>query len=80
MVPICLVVVWAYPARPYRAQSSDSQNDPEGGLENQRTYRGGPFGIRGFMAMVNPWDTIKGTLIAAFLLAMQKPHKSKTER
>lgn len=79
MVPICLVVVWAYPVSPYREQSCDSQNGPEGGREDQKVYKGGPFGIRGFMAMINPWDTIKGTLIAALLLAVQKPHKSKTE-
>lgn len=80
MVPICLVVVWAYPVSPYRASSSDSPNDPEEGREDQRVNKGGPFGIRAFMAMVNPWDTVKGTLIAALLLAMQKPHKSKIER
>lgn len=54
MVPICLIVVWAYPVGPYYITNSRSH----------KTYEGGFLGIRAFVSAFNPADTIKGTVFA----------------
>ncbi|KFY28375.1 hypothetical protein V491_00498 [Pseudogymnoascus sp. VKM F-3775] len=67
MVPISLLMVWAYPVSPYRMRPSTSRN-----FEGVPTsYQGGFLGIRAFLSMVNPSDTIEGAAFAIKLLTKQ---------
>lgn len=66
MVPISLVIMWAYPVGPYHLKSSNARR-AERGEEHEYTptsYQGGPLGIHAFLSLLNPSDVIKAIFVA----------------
>ena len=77
MVPISLIVVWAYPVGPYRVQSSNARQG-SGNDCNRISYQGGFLGVKAFIGMMNPSDAINGTAFAVKLLMKQVPTQHGT--
>lgn len=81
MVPISLLVFWAYPVGPYKLESLVARGAERG--ENQTwaptSYQGGFLGLRAFFSMINPFDVLKATF-AAFTIAARDYSASKFNR
>lgn len=78
MVPISLLLIWAYPVGPYKYGWSGESSERVPGESDSRTYQGGFLGIRAFIATVNPVETIKGVFVAFELLVGREPTLSIT--
>lgn len=72
MVPICVLVAWAYPISPYLLPSSSLLGDSESSGFSI-SYAGGFLGWRAFLGMMNPSDTINGIIFAAKLITKPIP-------
>ncbi len=72
MVPICLLVVWAYPVRPYiikpRALSSESDDELQS-ADDSRSYQGGQFGMMAFLRVFDPRRLVGETIFAYKIIA-----------
>lgn len=69
MVPICFLLVWSYPVKPYKYQSAtatDTERLPK--VDFQRSYQGGFLGYRAILGMMSPVETLKGVFFAFQLL------------
>lgn len=72
MVPISLLVVYAYPLTPYV-----SQRNPETAPEAfQPSYQGGPGGVRAYLAMLSPAENMEA-LFFAFRMAGEEGRRKK---
>ncbi|OBT79627.1 hypothetical protein VF21_01365 [Pseudogymnoascus sp. 05NY08] len=80
MVPISLLVIWAYPVAPYKYGPAGEACEREPGETYPRTYQGGFLGVRAFIDVVNPVETAKGVVIAFQLLIGRQPSLSMTRR
>ncbi|KFX89728.1 hypothetical protein O988_08534 [Pseudogymnoascus sp. VKM F-3808] len=78
MVPISLLLIWAYPVGPYKYGPSGEACERQSGDRNTRSYQGGFLGVRAFIAVVNPIETIKGVALAFELLVGREPTLSLT--
>lgn len=78
MVPISLLVIWAYPVGPYKYGPSGEACEREPGACYSRSYQGGFLGIGAFIAAVSPVETIKGVVLAFELLVKREPTQSRT--
>lgn len=78
MVPISLLIIWAYPVGPYKYGPFGEACEREPGETYPRTYQGGFLGFRAFVDVVNPVETSKGVIIAIQLLIGQEPTMSMT--
>lgn len=66
MVPLAFLMHWAYSAKEYKLESLYGSNFANSSnasysrvLQQNRAYQGGRFGIRGWMAYLNPWKIWK---------------------
>lgn len=65
MVPISLLLVWAYSVQPYLIKRSQTHVMEAGGpTALPRSYQGGFLGIRAFLAMFNPMETLEAIAFA----------------
>ncbi|OBT56755.1 hypothetical protein VE04_03929 [Pseudogymnoascus sp. 24MN13] len=80
MVPISLLVIWAYPVAPYKYGPAGEACEREPGETYPRTYQGGFLGVRAFMDVVNPVETATGVVIAFQLLIGRQPSLSMARR
>jgi hypothetical protein len=80
MVPISLLVIWAYPVAPYKYGPAGEACEREPGETYPRTYQGGFLGVRAFIDVVNPVETAKGVVIAFQLLIGRQPSLSMARR
>lgn len=73
MVPISLLVMWAYPVAPYLLENISAKREERGETHDYvpTSYQGGIGGTRAFASMVNPLDVIKA-IIAAFSVALKE--------
>jgi hypothetical protein len=78
MVPISLLLIWAYPVGPYKYGQSGEACERQSGERNTRSYQGGFLGVRAFIAVANPMETIKGVALAFELLVGREPTLSLT--
>lgn len=66
MVPICLLMLHAYPLKPYIHQRGTQA--VEAGLPGRsdfpQSYQGGPLGVWAWLAMLNPRENIEGFMFA----------------
>lgn len=81
MVPISIVVFWAYPVGPYKLEHVVSRRSERGEHHEYAptSYQGGFLGLRAFTSMLNPFDVIKATF-AAFTVAARDYSSSKFNR
>lgn len=74
MVPISAFIAWAYSVQPYLlGRGADIEGSSER-ADIPRSYQGGFLGIRAFLAMLNPRETIEG-IIFAFYMIITKSHE-----
>lgn len=67
MVPISAFMAWAYSARPYILGRGADIEGSSGYADIPRSYQGGPFGVRAFLAMLNPRETVEGIIFAFYM-------------
>lgn len=68
MVPISLLIIWAYPVGPYKYGPSGEACERERDELPPKSYKGGFLGIRALFLMLNPTETAKGVFTAFQLL------------
>ncbi|EEQ27197.1 conserved hypothetical protein [Microsporum canis CBS 113480] len=73
MVPISLLVIWAYPVGPYKYGLSGEGCEREPEAHPPRSYQGGFLGVRAFISTASPLETIKGVVFAFKLLVKRGP-------
>lgn len=62
LVPLSLVLIWAYNVRPYLInRSKDTMEAQE---YHPHSYQGGPLGIWGFLAVLNPMEMLQAIKFA----------------
>ncbi|KAM3434357.1 hypothetical protein NHJ13734_006047 [Beauveria thailandica] len=81
MVPISLIMFWAYPVGPYKLESLVARGAERGETQHwaPTSYQGGFLGIRAFFSMLNPLNVIKATF-AAFAISARDYSSSKFNR
>ncbi|KAK1255080.1 hypothetical protein MKX08_009075 [Trichoderma sp. CBMAI-0020] len=72
MVPISVFIAWAYSVQPYSLARADIEG-ASGHTDIPRSYQGGFLGIRAFLAMLNPRETVEGIVFAFYMIT--KSHK-----
>jgi hypothetical protein len=79
MVPICLLVVWAYPVGPYKVNpraSRESESYLQGPDTTQRSYLTGFAWLKAFVSVLSPAETIRGSIYAFQIITKQVPRGS----
>lgn len=68
MVPISAFIAWAYSVQPYLLGRSVDIEGSSGHADIPRSYQGGFLGIRAFLAMLNPRETVEGIIFAFYMI------------
>ncbi|KAH8129881.1 hypothetical protein FP744_10006883 [Trichoderma asperellum] len=68
MVPISVFLAWAYSVQPYLLGRVADMEDSSGRAAIPRSYQGGFLGVRAFLAMLNPKETVEGIILAFYMV------------
>lgn len=71
MLPISVLLAWAYPVHPYirRHPNAGDLDTADAVAPFIPSYQGGLLGLRAFLGMINPVETIEGIVWAGKLFA-----------
>lgn len=72
MVPISVFLSWAYSVQPYLLGRGTDIEVSSGRAEISRSYQGGFFGVRAFLAMLNPRETVEGIIFAFYMITKSR--------
>lgn len=77
MVPISAFIAWAYSVQPYLLGRGADIERSGGYADIPRSYQGGFLGVRAFLTMLNPRETVEGIIFAFYMLTeSHKPSNS----
>ena len=76
MVPISLFMAYSYPVRPYLIRDSGDREQKID--EVAKSYKGGFLGWKAFLAMINPWELIRGIGFAVKVTIEGKSKRSNS--
>lgn len=62
LVPLCLVLMWAYNVRPYILNGAKETTESQ--EYRPQSYQGGPLGIWAFLAVLNPMEMLQAIKFA----------------
>ncbi|KAF7562253.1 hypothetical protein G7046_g1881 [Stylonectria norvegica] len=70
MVPLAIFFVWAFPWSPYSRKNGNLEVEAAGGPASfQRTYQGGPLGVRAWIEMFNPTEIFEAIIFGLKMFA-----------
>jgi hypothetical protein len=68
MVPISAFIAWAYSVQPYLLGRAIDTEESSGLTNTARSYQGGFLGMRAFLSMLNPRETVEGIIFAFHMI------------
>ncbi|KAL6904752.1 organic solute transporter Ostalpha domain-containing protein [Trichoderma evansii] len=79
MVPISAFMAWAYSVQPYLLGRGADIEESSGRKDILRSYQGGFLGVRAFLAMLNPRETVEGIVFAFYMITESHEASSAAE-
>ncbi|KAL7919637.1 organic solute transporter Ostalpha domain-containing protein [Trichoderma austrokoningii] len=77
MVPISAFIAWAYSVQPYLLGRGADTERLSGPTDIPKSYQGGFLGVRAFLAMLNPRETVEGIVFAfSMITELHEPSRS----
>lgn len=79
MVPISAFMAWAYSVQPYLLGRGADTEALSGRKDIIISYQGGFFGVRAFLAMLNPRETVEGVIFAFYMITEVREPSNASE-